>query len=151
MHISAKSDYATRAMIEIAAANGVAIKCEAISRTQSIPLNFLVNILSDLRRGGLVNSQRGADGGYWLARPAETISVGEVIRVVEGEMVLVRGIEPQSLDYNDLARPLRDVWIAYRASVLKVLDTVSLAALASGELPETVLHFSRQPEAWRAG
>lgn len=149
MHISAKSDYAVRAMIEVAAAGGEALKCDAIARAQAIPVNFLVNILSDLRRGGIVNSQRGADGGYWLARPASTISVGEVMRAVEGELVLVRGVAPQTLEYNDASVALRDVWVAYRSSVIAVLDGVSLADLAAGNLPEIVREFSDKPAAWR--
>jgi Rrf2 family protein len=151
MHISAKSDYAIRATIEIAAAGGDVVKCETISRRQAIPVNFLVNILSDLRRGRIVNSQRGADGGFWLVRPAATISVGEIIRAVEGELVLVRGIPPQSLDYNATVKTLREVWVAYRASVTRVLDGVSIADLITGQLPLDIQVLATPAAAWRAG
>ncbi|WP_374889839.1 RrF2 family transcriptional regulator [Ensifer soli] len=149
MHISAKSDYAVRAMIELAASSGEPQKCEAIARAQAIPLNFLVNILSDLRRDGIVNSQRGADGGYWLARSPATISVGEIIRAVEGELVLIRGTTPQALDYNATASALRDVWVAYRAGIVRVLDGVSLAQIVAGALPDVVRDLAAPPSAWR--
>ena len=119
-------------------------------RSQSIPVNFLVNILSDLRTAGLVASQRGASGGYWLARRPNTISVGEIIRAVEGDIALVRGIAPQNLSYNATAEPLQHVWIAYRASIFEVLDGVSLSDLASGRLPDTVLRLSGRAEAWNS-
>ncbi|WP_283179485.1 Rrf2 family transcriptional regulator [Gemmobacter sp. 24YEA27] len=150
MHISARTDYALRAMIELAAHGEEPLKCETIARAQAMPLNFLVNILNELKRAGLVHSQRGTEGGYWLARPARTISVGEIIRAIEGEIALVRGTPPQSVDYNERSRPLQDVWIAFRAAIREVLDETSLANLADGNLPDVVRRLSDGPHRWQS-
>src|SRR6476659_3256823 len=101
MRVSARADYAVRAAAELAAHEGSPTKGEALSRAQSIPLKFLENILGDLRHSGLVRSQRGADGGYWLARPASEITVADVIRAVEGPLASVRGERPADIAYPD--------------------------------------------------
>jgi Rrf2 family protein len=145
---TAKADYAVRAAIELAASADGPVKAEAIADAQSIPLNFLENILVDLRRAGVVESKRGAAGGYTLARPAEGISVADVIRAVEGPLANVRGMSPESLEYQGSAERLRDVWIALRASVRAVLETVSLADVARGELPAHVAQLIQAPDAW---
>ena len=103
MRISAKVDYAVRASIELAAAGGDPIKGEVIADAQEIPLKFLENILLDLKHGGLVQSQRGADGGYWLAQPADEISIADVIRAVEGPIANVRGMRPEQVEYTGAA------------------------------------------------
>ena len=118
MRVSAKADYALRACVELASAEGgVHVKGERIAQAQEVPLKFLENILGDLRHAGLVRSQRGVEGGYWLARPAAEITLAEVIRAVEGPLANVRGVRPEAIEYPGSAEPLRDVWIAVRASL----------------------------------
>ena len=117
MRVSAKADYAIRAMVELAAAGGGPVKADRISQAQEIPIKFLENIMVDLRNAGLVRSQRGADGGYWLARPAEEIDLAQVIRAVDGPLANVRGHRSEEVEYAGSAEPLRDVWIAVRASL----------------------------------
>src|SRR4051812_43410093 len=149
MRISAKVDYAVRAAVQLAAADGDRpTKGEAISRAQGIPLKFLENILADLRHAGLVRSQRGAEGGYWLARPAAEITIADVIRAVEGPLASVRGQSPESVDYAGAATSLAQVWIAVRASLRSVVETVTLADVAAATLPDRVAELSRDPEAW---
>jgi Rrf2 family protein len=145
---TAKADYAVRAAIELAASGDGPVKAEAIADAQSIPVNFLENILVDLRRAGVVDSKRGAAGGYTLARPAEDISIADVIRAVEGPLANVRGMSPESLGYQGSAERLRDVWIALRASVRSVLEGVSLADVARGDLPAHVAELTQVPDAW---
>src|SRR6476659_10584007 len=111
MRVTAKADYAVRAAVEIAAAGDGPVKGETISRAQDIPVRFLENILGELRHAGLVRSQRGADGGYWLGRPAGDITVADVIRAVEGPLASVRGGPPEGVDYQGAAEPLQQVWI----------------------------------------
>jgi Rrf2 family protein len=136
VHVSAKADYAVRATIELAASGGDGpLKGEAIATAQEIPLRFLENILGELRHAGVVQSQRGAVGGYWLARPADEITVAEVIRAVEGPLASVRGARPESLDYHGAAEPLQTVWLALRANIRAVLDAVTLADIVAGKLP----------------
>jgi Rrf2 family protein len=144
---TAKADYAVRASVELAAA-GDMITAEQIAQAQSIPLNFLENILRDLRRAGLVESRRGQQGGYLLARPAEEISIADVIRAVEGPLANVRGFSPDQLAYEGSAAKLRDVWVALRASVRNVLEQVTLADVARGELPPHVEELTRDTDAW---
>src|ERR687886_569913 len=117
MHVSAKADYAVRAALELAAAGPGPVKGDRIAEAQQIPLKFLENILSDLRHAGYVQSQRGAEGGYWLARPAEAITLADVIRAVEGPIANVRGLRPEQVEYGGAAEQLRDVWIAVRANL----------------------------------
>ena len=149
MRVSAKVDYALRAAAELARAEPGPVKGERIAQAQSIPLKFLENILLELRHHGLVQSQRGADGGYWLARAPEEINLAEVIRAVEGPLANVRGVRPESLEYEGSAEPLRDVWVAVRASLRAVLESVTLADLAAGELPDDVRDLVSDPEAWQ--
>jgi Rrf2 family protein len=151
VRVSAKADYALRAVAELAAAEGEGhVKGEVISRAQGIPLKFLENILLELRHAGLVQSQRGAEGGYWLARPAAEINLAEVIRAVEGPLANVRGTRPEALEYAGAAESLREVWIAVRANLRGVLESITLADLADGKLPESVSALLGDPEAWRA-
>jgi Rrf2 family protein len=147
MRTTAKADYAVRAAIELAAA-GDLLTAEQIAQAQEIPLNFLENILRDLRRAGIVESRRGQAGGYTLARAAEDVSVADVIRAVEGPLANVRGQAPESLDYPGSAEKLRDVWVALRANVRAVLEQVSLAAIARGDLPPHVGELIRDDDAW---
>jgi Rrf2 family protein len=146
---TAKADYAVRAAIELAAVGtGAPVKADQIADAQSIPLNFLENILSELRRAGIVESRRGAAGGYRLGRPAEEISLADVIRAVEGPLANVRGISPDALEYDGSAVRLRDVWVALRASVRAVLEHVTLADVARGELPPRIAELTQDADAW---
>jgi Rrf2 family protein len=144
---TAKADYAVRAAVELAAA-GELVTAEHIAKAQGIPVNFLENILRDLRRAGVVESRRGQQGGYALARPADETSVADVIRAVEGPLANVRGLSPEELEYVGSSAKLRDVWVALRASVRSVLEQVTLADLARGELPERVEALTRDADAW---
>jgi Rrf2 family protein len=146
--VSAKADYAIRAAVELAAAGDGPVKGDRIAQAQEIPQNFLENILADLRNAGIVASRRGADGGYWLARPADEVSLAEVIRAVDGPLANVRGIRSEQVAYRGSAEPLRDVWVAVRASLRNVLERVSLGDLARGELPDAVRALAADPDAW---
>lgn len=149
MRLSAKADYALRAAAELAAADeGAPLKAEQIAAAQKIPPKFLESILLQLRNGGLVRSQRGAEGGYWLARPAAEITLADVIRVVDGPLASVRGERPESLAYGGAAEPLGRVWIAVRANLRAILETVTLADLAAGELPRDVVALTEPRDAW---
>jgi Rrf2 family protein len=149
MRLSAKADYALRAAAELAAAAGEGpVKGERIAAAQDIPPKFLENILIALRHGGLIRSQRGADGGYWLARPPEEITLADVIRAVEGPLASVRGERPETLSYRGPAEPLGLVWIAVRANLRAVLEAVTLADLAAGELPDSVTTLTESGDAW---
>ena len=149
MRVSAKVDYALRAVIELATAGDGPVKGERIAQAQEIPLKFLENILGDLRQAGIVRSQRGVEGGYWLARPPEEISVADVVRTVEGPIANVRGIGPESVSYVGSAERLQDVWIAVRANLRAVLERVTIADVARGDLPESVADLARDPDAWQ--
>ncbi|MGW7053241.1 RrF2 family transcriptional regulator [Streptomyces sp. NPDC054887] len=149
MRISAKADYAVRAALQLAAARDAEpLKAEAIAEAQDIPHKFLEGILNDMRRGGLVVSRRGGNGGYRLAQPADAITVADVIRVVDGPLVSVRGVRPPELSYTGPAESLLPLWIALRANVREVLDRVTLADLVSSALPAAVSALAEQPDAW---
>ena len=148
MRVSAKADYAIRAAVELAAAGEGPVKGDRIAKAQGIPANFLENILADLRNAGIVGSRRGAEGGYWLVRPAEEVSLADVIRAVDGPLANVRGVRSDQLSYEGSAAALADVWIAVRASLRGVLEQVSLAEVARGELPEHVRQLAADPDAW---
>src|SRR5947209_6488082 len=149
MRISAKADYAVRAVVELAAASGdKPVKAERIATAQEIPLNFLENILTELRHAGIVRSQRGAEGGFRLARPAAQVSVADVIRAVEGPLASVRGGPPEEAVYDGAAAELLRVWIAVRANLRAVVEHVTLADLAAGRLPAKVTRLAEDPEAW---
>ena len=148
MRVSAKADYAIRAAVELAAAGDGPVKGERIATAQEIPSNFLENILGDLRTAGIVSSRRGADGGYWLALPAGEVSLADVIRAVDGPLANVRGVRSEQLSYRGSAEGLRDVWIAVRASLRGVLEQVTLADVARGDLPAHVRELASDPDAW---
>ncbi|AKN72700.1 Rrf2 family transcriptional regulator [Streptomyces sp. PBH53] len=149
MRISARADYAVRAALQLAASRDDApLKSEAIAAAQDIPHKFLEGILNDMRRGGLVLSQRGGNGGYRLARPADSISIADVIRVVDGPLVSVRGVRPPDLSYTGPAESLLPLWIALRSNVREILEGVSLADVASAQLPSGVSALTDAPGAW---
>lgn len=148
MRISAKGDYAVRAMVELAAHPGELKKRDQIVEAQEIPVKFLENILAELKHGGLVQSQRGADGGYSLARPAEQITLADVLRVAEGPLASVRDVRPESLEFSGYSEPLPTVWVALRASMRVVLEAVTLADVVAGELPSEVTELASRPDSW---
>jgi Rrf2 family protein len=150
MHVTAKADYAVRAVIELAdSSQGSPRKVDEVATAQSIPVSFLENILTQLRSAGVVRSQRGPEGGYWLARPAEEVSLAQVIRAVEGPLVGVRGQRPEELEYSGSAESLQQVWIALRANLRKVLEEVTVADVAAGKLPKAIIALTRAEEAWQ--
>ena len=149
MRVSAKTDYAIRAALELAAApDEKPVKGERIATAQAIPLRFLENILMQLRHAGLVESRRGADGGYRLARPAAEVKLADVIRAIDGPLAGVGGVRPESLGFNGVAEPMREVWIAVRASLRSVLEGVTLADVVAGELPDHVRSMLGDEDAW---
>ena len=150
MRVSAKADYAVRAAAELAAGEEGPVKGEKLAESQDIPLQFLEHILLEMKHAGIVRARRGAKGGYWLARPADDITVADVIRAVEGPIANVQSAPPESITYRGHAEHLAEVWIAVRASVRGVLEQVTLADLVSGELPPVVEHLSGSPDAWAA-
>jgi len=148
VYISAKVDYAVRALCTLADADGRAVTAEALAKSQNLPAKFLESILNDMRRAGLLLSQRGAEGGYRLSRPAESITVAEVIRPLDGPLAEVRGLRPEATEYEGSAEHLQDVWVAVRASLRAVLEHVTIADIVSGELPRSVQKLTTDPDAW---
>jgi Rrf2 family protein len=148
MRLSARADYALRAAIELAASGGGHVTADSLARSQAIPGKFLEAILTQLRRAGLVRSQRGPDGGFWLARPASEISLADIIRAIDGPLVGVRGERPENLGYIGAAEPLQTVWIALRANERAILEDVSLDHIVSGHLPDEVRKLADNPGAW---
>lgn len=149
MQISAKTDYALRALCVLALAPaGAPVKADDIAEAQGIPRAFLDGILIDLRRGGLVASRRGPVGGHRLARAAAEITVAEVARVIDGPLAMVSGSRPESRAYEGPAQALQQVWVALRAAVRGVLETTTLEMIVTGRLPEAVTSLSRQPDSW---
>lgn len=147
MRLSARVDYALRAVSELAAAHAPRT-VDQLSSAQKIPSKYLESILGELRRGGLLRSQRGPDGGYRLARPAEEISIADVIRALDGELANVRGSRPENLEYEGAAAPLQKVWIALRASERVILEGVTLAHVVEGKMPRSVEVLVANPSAW---
>lgn len=149
MRVSAKSDYALRALIEITQAEGTPLSAEEIGRRQDIPRNFLQAILADLRRAGIVMSQRGQAGGWRMDRDPDLVTVADVIRAVDGPLVSVYGVRPESVTYNDSAQALQHVWVAARTSLREVFERVTIRSLAERRLPEQVAALTEGEEAWR--
>ena len=149
MRITAKSDYAIRALLELAADDGTMLTCDYIAQQQGIPAKFLGTILTDLRHAGLITSHRGAEGGYLLARPARTITVADVMRVIDGPLASVHGERPQDVEYEGNAAILQPLWVAVRASLRGVLENVTIAHLADGQLPRRIAKLTQDDEAWK--
>jgi Rrf2 family protein len=148
VHISAKVDYALRALCTLAS-NDAPQTADQLAEAQGLPVRFLRSILNELRRGAIVTSHRGNEGGYQLARPASQITVGEVFRRLEGPLAEVRGLRPEATSYNAAASNLQTVWVALRACLREVLDEISIADVVSGELPEHVSALVSKPDAWQ--
>jgi Rrf2 family protein len=149
VRVSAKTDYAIRAALELAAAgDDRPVKGERIATAQAIPLRFLENILMQLRHAGLVESRRGAEGGYRLARTPAEITLADVIRAIDGPLAGVQGDRPEKLGFEGVAAPMREVWIAVRASLRSVLEQITLADVIAGELPDHVRELLGDEDAW---
>ncbi len=150
MRVSAKSDYALRALLEIALrADGKALSAEAIGKAQDIPHGFLQAILADLRKADVVVSQRGQSGGWRFARKPSEVTVADVIRAVDGPLVSVYGVRPEAVDYGESAQVLQHVWIAARRSLREVFEQVSIQHLVDGELPAEVADLTADEDAWQ--
>jgi Rrf2 family protein len=152
MRVSAKADYALRALIEMAARaddDGRPVSAEELGRLQEIPHNFLQAILADLRKADIVHAQRGQSGGWRMAKDAATVSVADVIRAVDGPLVSVYGLRPEAVSYNERADALQRVWIAARHSLRDVFEQVSVADLAAGALPDAVARLTEDEDAWQ--
>jgi len=150
MHLTAKADYAVRAVVELAhSSQDSPRKVDEVAQAQGIPVSFLENILTQLRSSGIVRSQRGPAGGYWLARQPDQVNLADIIRAVEGPLVGVRGQRPEEIEYVGSAEALQQVWIALRANLRKVLEHVTVADVAAGKLPKDVLALTREEEAWQ--
>ena len=148
MRVSAKADYAVRALVELAThPQDVPVKSDQIAVSQDIPHRFLENILTELRQNDLLDRHRGSDGGYTLVRPPSEITIAEVIRAVDGPVAAVHGEHPDELSYRGSSMPLKSVWLALRANVRIVLESVTLADVVAGDLPESVRELSDHPEA----
>ncbi|QOC92847.1 RrF2 family transcriptional regulator [Micromonospora craniellae] len=148
MQISARGDYAVRATLSLAAAYPSLLSTQTISAEQDMPRKFLEAVLADLRRAGLVRAQRGAEGGYALARPPREVTIGAVLRAVEGPLAGVRGLRPEETSYDGVAQHLPGLWVAVRASLRRVVDEVSLADVVGGRLPAHVRRLTTAPDAW---
>ncbi len=155
--ISARSDYAVRAMLALAAGQDgpgaqedTPVSVDRLAQAQDLPVKFLEAIVADLRRAGLVASRRGARGGYLLARPADQIAVGDIIRAVDGPLAEVRGLRPHDTAYPGEAEHLPALWVATRAALRAVLDGTSLDQLRHGAWPAEVTELLRQPDAWES-
>ena len=150
MRVSAKSDYALRALIEMASrVDGRPVSAEELGRLQEIPHGFLQAILADLRRAGIVMSQRGQSGGWRMGRAADDVSVADVIRAVDGPLVSVYGLRPEAVSYNETAEVLQHVWIAARHSLRDVFEHVSIQQLSDGKLPKAVTTRTADEDAWQ--
>ena len=147
VYISAKADYALRALVTLAGAEGP-LTADALARSQELPVNFLENILLQLRRADLIRNQRGPDAGYRLRRPASDISAADVMRAVDGPLAEVRGLRPEATSYPAGTAALQDLWVALRASIRSVLESVTIEQLATGRLPRKVKALLADPDAW---
>jgi Rrf2 family protein len=147
MYVSARSDYALRALVTLAA-EGRPMTAEELARRQELPVKYLESILLDLRRGGIVASRRGLSGGYHFSQPPEEVTPADVMRLLDGPLAEVRGLRPEATSYNEAAAPLQQLWIALRASLRRVLEGVTIAQLARAELPRELAKLVADPDAW---
>ncbi len=149
MHITARADYAIRALVALAAAADATATGPQLAASQAIPAKFLESILRDLKREGMVLAHRGRYGGYGLARPASEILLADVVRAVDGPLAAVRGLPPERLEYTGAAQRLTDVWVAVRVALRGVLESVSIEDLVTGSLPESVTALLSAEGAWQ--
>jgi Rrf2 family protein len=148
VHVTARADYAVRAVLELAARAPASATRLELAEAQHIPGKFLESILRDLRRAGLLESQRGSSGGYRLSRDPGKIPVADVIRAIEGPLAAVRGMPPEDTEYPGAARHLTQVWVAVRASLREVLEATTVADVLAGTLPDHVRALTERPDSW---
>jgi Rrf2 family protein len=149
VQISARGDYAVRASLSLAQAYPSLMSAQAIAQDQAMPRKFLEAVLADLRRAGVVRAQRGAEGGYTLSQPPRDVTIGQILRAVDGPLAGVRGLRPEETRYEGAAENLPNLWVAVRAAVREVVDEVSLAELISGRMPAHVRKLTTRPDAWQ--
>jgi Rrf2 family protein len=151
VQVTSRVDYAVRAVLELAAADGQRTTRDALADAQGIPPRYLESILMQLRQAGLVVGQRGSAGGYTLARAATEITVADVSRAVDGPLALVQGLRPEQVTYEGVSTHLGELWVGLRAALRAVMEAVTIADLLSGELPAKVKELTADPDAWRSG
>ena len=149
MQITARADYAIRALAELTARGGASATRAELAEAQSIPSKFLEAILADLKKAGLVVALRGSGGGYLLAQDAEAITIADIVRAVDGPLAAVRGLAPEALQYSGSTAALRDLWVAVRASLRDVLESETLADVVSGELPSEVTSLQQGDDVYK--
>ena len=149
MQVSARGDYAIRAALGLAAAYPATVSAQVLADEQGMPRKFLEAVLADLRRAGLVQGVRGSEGGYLLKQPPDQVTVGAVLRAVDGQLAGVRGMRPEETTYEGTAEHLSQLWVAVRSAVREVVDEVTLAQLVSGRLPARVRRLTTAPDAWQ--
>ena len=149
VQISARGDYAVRAALSLAQAYPSLMSAQAIAQDQDMPRKFLEAVLADLRRAGVVRAQRGAEGGYTLSQPPREVTIGQILRAVDGPLAGVRGMRPEETRYTGAAENLPNLWVAVRSAVREVVDEVSLAELISGRMPAHVRKLTTRPDAWQ--
>jgi Rrf2 family protein len=149
VQISARGDYAVRAALSLAQAYPALMSAQAIAQDQNMPRKFLEAVLADLRRAGVVRAQRGAEGGYTLSSSPRDVTIGQILRAVDGPLAGVRGLRPEETQYEGAAENLPNLWVAVRAAVREVVDEVSLAELISGRMPAHVRKLTTRPDAWQ--
>jgi Rrf2 family protein len=138
MRISARADYAIRVLLELAADTTRPITCEAVATTQDIPARFIKAVMRDLRQAGLVRSQRGCEGGYWLARAAGEVTVRDAVVAVDGEFLSVRGEPRPALAYHGTAAGMAPFWSGVEAGLDELLRATTIADLLTGAAPARV-------------
>lgn len=149
MNVSARTEYAIRAMVHLATTDSPEPRTlDSIAEQGDLPRKFMEAIFADLRRAGLVTSIRGSRGGYVLPRSADEITIGDIMRAVDGPLWEVRGLRPQDTEYRGPTRHLPTLWVAVRASLRSVLDTTTLAQLASGHFTDHVTGLTTGADAW---
>lgn len=147
MYVSARCDYALRALLTLAAEGG-SLTADELATRQNLPVNYLEAALLDLRRAGIVASRRGPAGGYRFLRDPASLTPADVMRALEGPLAEVRGLRPEATSYTDAAAPLQQLWVALRASLRAVLEGVTIAELAAGNLPDPLAALVADPDAW---
>lgn len=148
VHITARADYAVRAVCELAGRLPGSATRQELAEAQHIPGKFLESILGDLRRAGLLESQRGSAGGYRLVRDPADVPLADIIRAIEGPLAAVRGMPPEDTSYPGAAQHLTEVWVAVRASMREVLESTTVADVLTGRLPRHVQDLTGRPDSW---
>lgn len=148
MHVTARADYAVRAVVQLASLQPASATRHQLAEAQEIPGKFLETILGDLRRAGILDAQRGSAGGYRLTKDPAEITLADIVRAAEGPLAAVRGMSPEDTAYPGPAGPLRQVWVAVRASLRDVLESTTVADVLADTLPEHVQNLLAQPDSW---